>query len=121
MARDRDDRDGRRGRKLGAAAATLFACLALGVRAATASDPVTSQVEIRNFRFDPPTLVVPAGTTVTWINHDEEVHSLVAADGDFSSPGIDGDQQFSHRFEKAGTYEYHCGLHPQMKGTVVVR
>jgi plastocyanin len=121
MSRNRNERSRRRGWKLGLAEGAIFAFLALGVRAATASGASAAQVAIQNFRFDPPTLSVPIGTTVTWTNRDEEIHSLVSAQGGFSSPGLDGDQQFSYRFEKPGTYEYRCALHPQMTGTVVVR
>jgi plastocyanin len=120
MAR-RQQRDQRRARKLGLVAGAVFACLALGVRAATATDAAAPEIHIQNFRFDPPTLVVPAGATVTWLNQDEEVHTVTSAQGLFTSPGLDSSQQFSYRFEKPGTYEYGCALHPQMKGTVVVR
>ncbi len=69
----------------------------------------------------PPTLTVPAGTTVTWTNKDEEPHNVVAEDGAFRSPGMDAQGTFSHQFTKAGTYTYVCGIHPFMKATVVVR
>jgi amicyanin len=110
-----------RGRMLGLVAGAVFGCLALGVRAATTTDVGTPQIQIQNFRFDPPELEVPAGATVTWVNQDEEIHTVTSSQGLFSSPGLDSDQQFSYRFEKPGTYEYHCAVHPQMKGTVVVR
>jgi len=114
-------RQQRRGRKLGRVAGAVFGCLALGLRAATANDAAAPQIHIQNFRFDPPTLEVPAGTTITWVNQDEDVHTVTSSQGLFTSPGLDSDQQFSYRFEKQGTYEYHCAVHPQMKGTVVVR
>ena len=120
MNRNRTQRSQRRGWKLGLAEGAIFACLALGVRAATADGASAAQIVIQNFRFDPPTIAVPVGATVTWTNRDEEIHSLVSPQGGFSSTALDSDQQFAFRFEKPGTYEYHCGLHPQMTGTVVV-
>jgi len=42
-------------------------------RAATASNPPTAEILIQNFRFDPPTISVPVGTTAIWTNHDEEI------------------------------------------------
>jgi plastocyanin len=120
MSRSRTRRS-QRGWTLGLAEAAIFACLALGVRAATADGASPAQIVIQNFRFDPPTISVPVGTTVTWTNHDEEIHSLFSTQGGFSSPGLDSNQQFSFRFEKPGTYEYRCALHPQMTGTIVVR
>jgi plastocyanin len=35
--------------------------------------PPTAEILIQNFRFDPPTISVPVGTTVTWTHHDEEI------------------------------------------------
>ncbi len=77
-------------------------------------------VNIDNFAFAPATLTVPVGTTVTWTNHDEEPHTVVANDGSFRSPGLDGKTTFSFTFTKAGTYDYICSIHPFMHGTVVV-
>ena len=119
MSQNRTRRS-QRGWALGLAEGAIFACLALGVRAATADGASPAQIVIQNFQFDPPTISVPVGTTVTWTNHDEEIHSLISTQGGFSSPGLDSNQQFSFRFEKPGTYEYRCALHPQMTGTVVV-
>ena len=120
MSQNRTRRS-QRGWALGLAEGAIFACLALGVRAATADGASPAQIVIQNFRFDPPTLEVPVGTTVTWMNKDEEIHMVTSSHGLFRSPGLEGDQQFAHRFEKPGSYEYGCALHPQMKGTIVVR
>ena len=77
-------------------------------------------VSISNFAFAPATLTVPVGTTVTWINHDEEPHTVVAGDGSFHSPGLGTDATFSNTFATAGTFDYVCSIHPFMHGTVVV-
>jgi plastocyanin len=121
MSRNRTQRSQRRGWRLGLAGGAIFASFALCVRAATTDGASAAQIAIQNFQFDPPTISVPVGTTVIWTNHDEEIHALISTQGGFSSPGLDNNQQFSFRFEKPGTYEYGCALHPQMKGTVVVR
>ncbi|HEX5064628.1 MAG TPA: cupredoxin family copper-binding protein [Myxococcota bacterium] len=102
----------------GGGSAALCALLVMAVRASAAADP-GAQIEIRGFQFVPATVEVRAGATVTWVNDDEEIHSIVASS--FNSPGLDVAQHFSIRFESPGTYEYRCALHPQMKGTVVVR
>jgi len=119
MLRHRNERGQRCGWKLGPVAAAIVACLAFSGQAATQSD-LSAQILIEDFRFDPPSLSVPVGATVIWSNHDDDIHSLVSSQGGFSSPGLDSDEAFSHRFENPGTYEYHCGLHPQMVGTIVV-
>jgi plastocyanin len=120
MARNRGVRSGRGGWKLDLVACAIVAGPALGFPATTVGDTQPAQILIQSFRFDPPTLSVPVGATVIWTNHDEEIHSLVSSPGGFSSPGLDSDEQFSYRFEQPGIYEYRCGLHPQMKGTIVV-
>jgi plastocyanin len=77
-------------------------------------------VSVSNFAFAPATLTVPVGTTVTWTNHDEEPHTVVASDGSFHSPGLGTNAAFSNTFATAGTFDYICSIHPFMHGTVVV-
>ncbi|WP_413784738.1 cupredoxin family copper-binding protein, partial [Mycolicibacterium llatzerense] len=78
-------------------------------------------VNIDNFAFAPDTLTVPAGTTVTWTNHDEDPHNVVAEGGQFRSPTMGSGATFSYVFAAPGTFTYVCGIHPFMHGTVVVR
>ncbi|WP_293049106.1 cupredoxin family copper-binding protein [Mycobacterium sp.] len=78
------------------------------------------QVAIDGFAFAPVTLTVPAGTTVTWTNRDEEPHTVAASDGSFHSPGMGTGAIFAHIFSTAGTFDYVCSIHPMMRGTVVV-
>jgi plastocyanin len=80
-----------------------------------------NQVTIDGFAFAPATLTVSAGTTVTWINRDEEPHTVAASDGSFHSPGMGTGASFTHTFSTAGTFDYLCSIHPMMHGTVVVR
>ena len=61
-----------------------------------------------------------AGETVTFENHDGTVHSVVGVGGFFRSKALDTDDKFSFTFDKPGEYSYFCGLHPYMKGKVVV-
>ena len=82
---------------------------------------LAATVQISNFRFQPETLEVPAGTSVTWRNADEEIHAVVAADASFASPGMDTDATYTHTFTAPGTFAYRCALHPHMSGTIVVR
>jgi plastocyanin len=94
-----------------------------GTTAATAGPaaPVSGNaVSIDNFAFAPATLTVPAGSTVTWTNKDEEPHTVVANDGSFHSPGMGSQATFSYTFTKPGTFEYVCSIHPYMHATVVV-
>jgi plastocyanin len=80
----------------------------------------THDVAVDNFSFAPATTSVPAGTMVTWTNHDDVPHNIVSTERTFKSPVLDTDERFSHRFDKPGTYKYFCSLHPRMTGQVLV-
>lgn len=85
--------------------------------------PVTgngAKVTISNFAFDPATITIKAGQTVTWTNQDTVAHTVVADDNSWKSPDINNGASFSHTFTTAGTYAYHCSIHPKMKATVIV-
>jgi plastocyanin len=86
----------------------------------TASAGGANAVRIDNFSFSPASATVAAGATVTWTNKDDVPHRIVGTIERFTSPALDTDQQFSHRFDTRGTFEYFCSLHPKMTGKVVV-
>jgi len=74
-----------------------------------------------SFKFEPASLQVAAGTEVTWDNHDSLVaHRIASDDGSFDSEDLHQDDRFSHTFDAAGEYPYHCAIHSQMTGTIVV-
>jgi plastocyanin len=103
----------------------VMLALAFALRAAPglASDSQKrlAVIRIESFMFDPQLLAVAAGTTVTWTNFDEEVHTVRSDKGLFKSGGLDTGQQFSYRFDVPGTYHFTCSLHPQMIGTIIVQ
>jgi Icc protein len=80
----------------------------------------TYAVSVDNFSFAPATTVVPAGSTITWTNRDDIPHTVVSTERRFKSPVLDTGEQFSHRFDAAGTYQYFCSIHPKMTGQVMV-
>ena len=79
------------------------------------------QVQIENFQFTPATITVPVGTTVTWTNRDDTLHTVTAADRRFASPGLDPGGVFTFTFAEPGSYTYFCALHPHMTATVIVK
>jgi plastocyanin len=81
---------------------------------------VDAEVRIANFTFDPPTLTVKAGTTVTWVNADDIPHVVSEKDGKFRSSALDTDETFAQTFPAAGTIEYFCAIHPRMTGKIIV-
>jgi len=133
------------------AIALLFACLALGLVVAgcgggddnnsdsgssdTKEQPAPkaedtggggggggAQVSMKDIKFNPSTVTIKAGGTVTWTNDDSVGHDVTADDFDSGSAGgIEPGATFQHKFAKAGSYAYVCTVHPGMKGTVKVK
>lgn len=78
------------------------------------------QVDIVDFAFSPEELVVAAGTTVTWTNKDDAIHSIAdRALGEESDDMAQGDT-FEITYDEAGEHPYICGIHNYMTGTVIV-
>jgi plastocyanin len=75
---------------------------------------------VAQYLFLPGTATVKKGTTLTWTNEDEAVHTIVADDDSFSSGRLGLGATFSHTFETVGTVGYTCTIHPSMKAQVVV-
>lgn len=65
-------------------------------------------------------VVVTAGTTVTWVNNDNVTHTSTSDTGVWNSTLAPG-ASFSMAFPSAGTFTYHCAIHPNMVGTVTVQ
>ena len=78
-------------------------------------------IEIKDFAFNPQTITVKSGQTITWINRDEEPHTVVSVEKQFKkSSALDTDQSFTITAGAPGTYTYFCSVHPKMTGTIVV-
>ncbi len=85
-----------------------------------ATSPQKESVSIKNFAFDPPTITIKTGTTVTWTNDDSVSHT-VTSDGNFDSGTLDRGETFSHTFDEEGTFSYICTIHPRMTGKIIVK
>ena len=79
-----------------------------------------SAITIQNFAFAPASLTVKAGTTVTWTNNDSPTHSVKWADGTAGSNPLATGSSYTRTFAAPGTYQYVCGIHASMHGTIVV-
>ncbi len=84
------------------------------------AEAAPNTIEISNFSFAPAVLTVPVGTTVTWVNDDDEPHTVVESDTLFKSHALDTGDKFSFTFTTAGKFQYFCTIHAHMVGTVVV-
>ena len=82
----------------------------------------TVEVRIENYQYAPVEVNIKAGDTVRWVNREKRTsHSVVfPKEGGLESERMFPDESWQRRFDKAGRYEYHCGPHPEMKGSIVV-
>ena len=101
----------------GAAAALLAAALLAGSATVLAADQT---VDISGFAFSPRELTVSVGDTVTWANADAQGHTATADDGAFDTGTIAGNAAKAVTLTSAGTFAYHCRIHPTMTATLVV-
>ena len=82
--------------------------------------PVGAQA-LGNRAYVPDELNVAVGTTVTWMNTDSVSHTSTSDAAGWNSGIVAPGDRFSFAFQSAGTFSYHCAIHPGMVGTVVVR
>jgi plastocyanin len=81
----------------------------------------TSTVQIKSTGFVPAAVTINQDDSVTWTNTDTKDHQVVANGGSFASPILEAGKTYTHTFRDGGTFRYHDGLHPGLKGTVTVR
>ena len=75
-------------------------------------------IVIKDFSFNPTTLTVKKGTTITWINNDSVPHQIKSSS--FNSSELTKGQSYSFTFSKVGTFDYFCAIHPSMTGKIAV-
>ncbi len=104
--------------------AVLFTSLSLAVlnTGSQAHAAAThAQVTIQNFAFSPSSISVQKGSTVTWTNRDNTAHTVTGnTSGGPASGHIQPGKSYSFTFNSAGTFPYHCAIHPEMTGKVTV-
>jgi len=77
-------------------------------------------LSISSMAFQPHTLIVATGATVTWQNDDVVAHTVSSGEGWFDSGQLAAGESFTHQFDQPGTFRYGCTNHPQMEGVVIV-
>lgn len=100
--------------------AALALVLTLALAPAAGAQGQTMTVSIEDFFFSPANMTVAPGTTVTWVNNGQAPHTSTADDGTWDSGTLQPGESFSFTFNQAGTYIYHCTIHPNMTGTITV-
>jgi plastocyanin len=102
------------------AAATAGGASGSAAASAAPAGAAAGAVTIKNFSFNPGNLSVSVGQTVTWTNSDTTDHTVTADDSSFDSGHVATGTTFQQTFTKAGTFTYHCKIHPSMKATITV-
>ena len=90
-------------------------------RASTASPATAITVNIADNRFQPATLSVKAGTTVTWVHTGQVTHNVLSVQvADLRSPDLRPGDRYSYTFKTPGTYTYYCSYHEGMSAAITV-
>jgi plastocyanin len=103
----------------------LFLSLVLsgcGYSTSSTSQVTTNQpntVIIKNLAFNPASMTIAAGSEVTFTNNDSTTHTVTF--DSFQSGNVAPGGSFKHTFDSAGTFGYHCSIHPSMQGTITVQ
>jgi plastocyanin len=103
------------------ASATTTQTAATTPSSTTTPSTATDAVTIKDFAFNPASLTVKAGATVTWTNEDTTAHRVVGVStGGFNAGTVATGETVTATFDTAGSFPYICEIHPQMMGTIVV-
>jgi plastocyanin len=84
-----------------------------------ATTGASSQVTIQDESFNPASMTVSIGTTVTWTNKDSLTHNVTGSG--WQSGNLLFGTSFSYTFSQSGTFDYHCSIHPFMTGKIIVQ
>ncbi len=103
----------------------------------SSNSSTTSSIQVHNVSitgikkdksFDPNPININVGDSVSWINNDNGIHTVTSGSDEgpsigqeFDSGTVGSGQSFTHKFEKPGTYDYFCSIHPSMVGKVIVK
>jgi plastocyanin len=85
------------------------------------SEAAAVTVNIQNFAFDPPEVTAAVGETIGWTNADSAPHTATPDDGGCDTGNIAQNASAGLVFDAAGTYTYHCSVHPNMTGTITIQ
>ncbi len=107
--------------RLRAARLAALACLLLFIALASTAAGANASVDIANFAFDPATVTINAGETVTWTNHDQAAHSAAFVNGGPKTPILTTGKSASLTFTVAGTFNYVCRAHSCSHGRTDAR
>ncbi|HMA47955.1 MAG TPA: plastocyanin/azurin family copper-binding protein, partial [Frankiaceae bacterium] len=103
-----------------AATSAPAATTAAAAPCADSTGTTTVSASVANFTWSQP-INAKVGDVITWANDDSAPHRVVLDDGSCGMSGnIAGGGKRSLVFTVAGTYAFHCSVHPTMKGTITI-
>jgi plastocyanin len=105
---------------------SLKLAAAAGIAALAVASPVAhgaskKTVTVKNFKFTPAKVTIKKGDSVTWKFVKDPAPHNVTGSGGIKSKSKITTGSYTKKFSKAGTFKYICSIHPNMKGTVVVK
>jgi plastocyanin len=104
----------------GASEPAASAPAAGGGGCSASNEAAAVSVQIANFAFDPPQATAKVGETIGWTNGDSTAHTATTDDGGCDTGNIAQNATAGLVFDAAGTYAYHCKIHPNMTGTITI-
>ena len=102
-------------------AGAMFFCIVITFSSCKKDNPGADQVWMQNMAFNPATLTISNGSTVTWTNKDNMTHNVTSDSGVFISGNIAPGGTFSYHFTSTGKYPYRCTIHAGMTATIIVQ
>jgi plastocyanin len=106
---------------IGCSGTTAMAGMTTSTTSGTASTSASgTDVTIQSNSFNPDSLTIKVGETVTWTNKDSYAHTVTSDNGVFDSGNIASGATFSFTFNTEGTYSYHCSIHTSMTAKIIV-
>ena len=81
----------------------------------------TETVVIQDYAYSPGNIQVPVGAKVTWTNRDSAPHSATAKDGSWDTGVLAKGESATRTFDRPGTFDYYCSIHPNMEAWLAVR
>ena len=88
--------------------------------AADSQVSIVQPSDTMSWRYDPASLSITAGSTVTWTNNGSTAVTVTSPDGLFDSETLGPGSSFSYTFDTPGTFRYFCVPYPHMKGVITV-
>ena len=87
----------------------------------TSAGGVGKDIDITDFAFTPSIISIKKGDMIRWANKDSAPHTVTSDSGsELASATLSNGKTYSHTFNTAGTYSYHCDIHPSMKAKIIV-